>query len=145
MLSCVTTTVLIRRTSGTEPAIRRAELARTPTPLRGTTPFALQFSLIYAVQPEPDASGWRVDSLGYRYELYDDDTELLAYHWHPFGRSSVVAPHVHITNRHPSLDLAKAHLPTGIVSPAAFLRCLIAELGVEPLRSDWQAVFADER
>jgi hypothetical protein len=140
----VTPNVLLGLTSDTEPGIRRAELVRMPAPLRGATPLSLRFSLRYTVLPEPDVLSWRVDLLGYRYELYDaDDSELLAYHWHPFGRSPVVEPHLHVTNRHPSLDLSKSHLPTGFVSPAAFVRCLIAELGVEPLRSDWQDVLAN--
>ena len=100
---------------------------------------------VYFIQPESGATDWRITLLGYRYELHDraDDAELLAYHWHPYGRSLVVEPHLHVTNRHRSVDLSKAHLPTGIVSPTTFVRCLITEFGVEPLRPDWQDVLAE--
>jgi hypothetical protein len=138
------TTVLVRRSTADEPTLRRAELAHAPASLRGDQPLALRFSLIYAIRPESSTTDWRITLLGYRYELYDaGSAELLAYHWHPFGRSSVVEPHLHVTNRHPSIDLSKAHLPTGIVSPAAVVRCLITEFGVEPLRPDWQDVLAE--
>jgi hypothetical protein len=36
------------------------------------------------------------------------------------------------------IDLDKVHLPTGLVSLQAFVRMLIAEFGVRPLRADWQ-------
>jgi hypothetical protein len=36
--------------------------------------------------------------------------------------------------------LAGAHLPTGHITLAQFIRCLIEELGVESRRADWHAV-----
>ena len=142
-LSCVTTTVLVRRTSGDEPALRRAEMARPPAALRGDRSRVHHFATLLSLPQEADNTDWRINTLGYAYELYDNDgAELLAYHWHPFGRIPVVEPHLHVTNRHPAFDLSKTHLPTGIVSPTNFLRCLIAEFGVEPLRTDWRDVLA---
>ncbi len=57
-------------------------------------------------------------------------------------------PHLHVstaliaqtdatTSREIGLD--RLHLPTGQVSVAGFVRMLIAEFGVTPLRDDWQA------
>jgi len=37
-------------------------------------------------------------------------------------------------------ELTRAHLPTGGVTLAAFLRMAIRDFGVEPRRDDWQNV-----
>ena len=71
-----------------------------------------------------------------------DGIEILAYQWHPEGVSSVITPHLHLASGSGVTRprLLGAHLPTGHVTLAQFVRCLIEELGVEPRRPDWRAV-----
>lgn len=88
----------------------------------------------------------------YQYSLLDQNLEeLLVYHWHP-GSAGPDFPHLHVsaslnaqvdalTRR--EIDLDKRHLATGQVSLSAFIRMLIAELDVRPLRADWRERLAD--
>jgi hypothetical protein len=86
----------------------------------------------------------------YSHALRDlDDNEIVAYHWHPAGVSSVRHPHLHLSSQirpidlgrnQASLPLADMHLATGVVPLAHFVRMLIEEFDVEPLREDWDAV-----
>jgi hypothetical protein len=79
------------------------------------------------------------------YTLFDRQlTEILGYHWHPISRSMIAAPHLHLQAgaRVELRGLLGAHLPTGHVTLAQLIRCLIEELGVEPRRADWQAVLS---
>lgn len=84
----------------------------------------------------------------YLFAIGDDSgRELIAYHWHPQGPSRVTGPHLHV---HADIQLGsawlpKAHLPTGTVALQDVLRLAIEELGVEPLRDDWQAVLEASR
>jgi hypothetical protein len=105
---------------------------------------SIRFFHTYAALSSKDRGNWEIQLSAYRYEVYDrDDTELLAYHWHPAGLSPVATPHLHVRARHASIDLAKRHLPTGPVTVVAFLRSLITEFGVEPLRTDWDQILRD--
>lgn len=90
----------------------------------------------------PEPRQWQVHLVGYSYELYRDDAELLLYHWHPQGSSHLVEPHLHLG---PSLLAAigtkrALHLPTGEIRLAAFVTMLIREFGVRARRRDWQAI-----
>ena len=79
-------------------------------------------------------------------------TELLAWHWHPTPAfPAPVVPHLHVSaglrisgpaGERGMVPLDKRHLPTGMVSLAAFVRMLIEEFGVEPLARDWEARLA---
>lgn len=96
-------------------------------------------------------SRWQVTTVMYEYRLLDRyERELLVYHWQPgpdfLGPSH---PHLHVsaslaaqvdaaTRREIALD--KVHLPTGQVSIAAYVRSLITEFGIAPLRDDWREV-----
>jgi hypothetical protein len=84
----------------------------------------------------------------YEYRLLDrDERELLVYHWQPGPEHSGPGyPHLHVsaslnaqadalTRR--SIDLDKLHLPTGIVTLPAFVRMLITEFQIRPLRQEW--------
>ena len=68
---------------------------------------------------------------------------LLAWHWHPYGLSSIIWPHLHFSPAETPHLLRKTHVPTGFVTIVAILRCCIAELGVAPRRADWAAVLAE--
>ncbi len=76
----------------------------------------------------------------YIYHLYTPDgMDFLAYHWHPevVGRED---PHLHVYVETPKVDLRRKHLPTGYISPTTFVRLLIEEFEVEPIRPDWQTI-----
>ncbi len=82
----------------------------------------------------------------YRYKLESGDgQEVLSYHWHPAGRSHVTEPHLHLGSLGGTFErlLAGRHLPTGEVSFQQFVRFLITEVGVRPLRDDWERVLAE--
>jgi hypothetical protein len=92
---------------------------------------------------------------GYAFEILEpDEREILAFHWHPDGASPVRHPHLHLSGRMPEIllgrsrdavSLSRVHIPTGILSFAAVVRMLIEEFGVEPRRSDWQAILDAEQ
>jgi hypothetical protein len=85
----------------------------------------------------------------YSHVLRDlDGNEIVAYHWHPAGISSVRHAHLHLSNQvrpielgrnQTPLSLADMHLATGVVPLAHVVRMLIEEFGVAPLRDDWDA------
>lgn len=110
-------------------------------PLSGPPRLSLKVRFRYRVRPGDDApNSWGVVVTGYEYELLDEDARwVLAYHWHPTGRSTMTAPHLHVRQILP-LDLRSVHLPTGVVSLPSFLRLAILELGIRPLRADWSDV-----
>lgn len=97
-------------------------------------------------------NGFLVNTSAYRYHILDrDDREIVAYHWHPEGVSSVTEPHLHLSGRLNPLDtgprdvpipLGEMHLPTGTVTLTQVVRLLITEFGVEPRRDDWATVLS---
>ncbi len=113
--------------------------------LRGDANFRLSVSHWYTIAAAANQTGrWVAATVGYAYALRDrDDREVIAYHWHPTGAGSIAFPHLHVEGRRRSLD-RKVHLPTGQVALVAVLRCAVSELGVEPLRSDWQTILEGE-
>lgn len=82
---------------------------------------------------------------GYSYQFYDPDgSELIAWHWHPAKPELPRFPHLHATIQAGGLQIErKHHVPTGFVSAAAVIRFAIVELGVRPLRSDWDSVLEE--
>ena len=97
----------------------------------------------YSIIEASESSAWRVGVSGYWYVLSElEGGEILAFHWHPEGRSSATNPHLHLGAAarvdHPAL--AAAHIPTGRVAPQDFLRMLIEDFSVKPRRPDWDAV-----
>lgn len=112
--------------------------------LRGTSRLTLAVSEHYFVVEEPSA-GWRIQNSAYFYAVGRQDTgELLAFHWHPRGKSPIVTPHLHVRANIQIGErwLGKVHLPTGFVAIDDIVLLAIQELGAEPLRQDWEAVLA---
>lgn len=75
-----------------------------------------------------------------------DDAEVIAFHWHPGGKSEVTEPHVHVgsTQLNPAGVLSKKHhIPAPRMSVEGVLRFCIEQLKVEPLRENWSSVLAD--
>lgn len=103
------------------------------------------------VVPRP---GWQVAIRSYEYRFLDhDERELLVYHWQPGpGYAGPDFPHLHVSaalsaqvdarNRR-TIALDKRHLPTGLVTIQAFVKMLIEEFQVRPLRPDWEARLKD--
>lgn len=73
--------------------------------------------IAYEVAPAGSASAapWTARITGYAYEIRSaEDGLILAFHWHPAGRSLVTWPHLHVGASVPAVDLGKAHVPTMI-------------------------------
>lgn len=86
---------------------------------------------------------WSARTSGYDYVLIDgQEQEILAFHWHPTGRSHVTTPHLHLGAGAGALQpqLTKAHIDTGFTTPVALLRLVIDHYGVPPRRTDWSRV-----
>lgn len=143
-VSCVTRGVLLQE-RGAERATEGAlYLTDQAGRLRGATVLSLSIAVTYTTTRDSVGSrDWAARLTSYRYLLrLPSGRQLLAYHWHPVGRSPIVTPHLHLRSHPAPVDLTHAHLPTGPVTLSAVLRCAIAELGVEPLRADWEHVLA---
>lgn len=141
IVSCVTPAVLTGQTRqpGAEPydmTFSRGD----PVPLSRHLHFRLRHR--YTVVPTIERPRrWSVVTAGYLYEfMTPEHLSILSYHWHPVGRSSVTHPHLHVGGQTAPVDLSKAHLPTGQVALPNIVRLAVVELGVQPLRRDWQDI-----
>jgi hypothetical protein len=103
-----------------------------PSTMRGPT------GNCYRVRDTDD--GWWVEVVAYSYILGQDGRELIVYHWHPSGRSSITGPHLHVPRRRPYRRrwIGKVHLPTGVIRLADVVAFAIEDLGAQPLREDWE-------
>ncbi len=149
-LSCLTDAVLI--VSGYYPR-EEAHVAALAegryVPLPGASQLSLAIAQHYRIveTDDPERGPWKVHTAAYWYSLGDEQgQEVLAYHWHPDGRSRITWPHLHLG--HLALGgggplTSRAHLPTGRVAVEQVLRLAIEELRVEPRRDDWQAVLTE--
>ncbi len=134
-ISCISHAVILR---GAGEGDNRSFMTLSDrwVPLRGRNP--LQLSLLHTYTVTEGEGGWVVRSAGYSYQIRDEaEREIIAYHWDPEGLG-VPHPHLHLRRLTAPIDLSKCHIPTGRVSLEAVVRFLIAELGVTPLREDWQ-------
>jgi len=114
--------------------------------LRGNRDLELSIYIRFSVEESPSGNRrvWRTELQGYEYLLQrGNGHEILAYHWHPIGRSYITEPHLHVSGSIAGIDLSKAHLPTAAVSLSRFIQFLISDLGVEPIRADWQRVLSE--
>lgn len=88
---------------------------------------------------------WEARTTGYSYRIGDaKGHEILAYHWHPSGRSPITQPHLHLGAGAGVLqrELQKAHVGTGFVTPVPLLSPLLESFAVRPRRADWAMVLA---
>ncbi len=118
-----------------------------PVALAGPSRLMLRLQQYYRID-ETESSGapWRVEVIQYFYTVHDaDEREVLLYHFHPRGSSSVTTPHLHLGQgtQVARVEVRNAHLPTGDVSLNAIIRVLIEEMGVNPRRSDWEFILAE--
>jgi hypothetical protein len=96
-------------------------------------------------QRQGDPGSLNAIATGYFYQLRERaGPEIIAFHWHPNQRNQPDFPHLHLRSRSGSVEIdRKNHVPTGQVSLQSVVRFAIVELGVRPLRSDWEAVLAE--
>ena len=114
----------------------------SPSRLRSNPPLYITAKMLYRVTKAEGVRGpWKVSTSAYYYALHDEkQQELLSFHWHPHAEERK-DPHLHIHAASNIADfLAKVHLPTGRIALEQFLRFLIAELKVKPLRNDWETI-----
>ena len=118
-----------------------------PAALGGASRLRLRLQQNYRiVQSGSTGIAWRVDVVGYNYAVLDSElTEVILYHWHPFGNSPVETPHLHLEQgiQVGRREFRDAHLPTGQVSLSAFINLLVHDLEVQPRRPDWEAILAE--
>jgi hypothetical protein len=107
----------------------------------------LSFAASEQIVAHEGEAGWEARTVAYMYVLGVGEAELLAFHWHPAGPSAVRTPHLHIGAEVQlgAVWLAKAHVPTGMVALADVLALALGELGVRPLRDDWQGALAEAK
>ena len=120
--------------------------AFVPVPLRGPNSLFLKVGQSFRiVRLADDRNSYDVQTISYVYVIAaSEGRELFTFHWTPEETrpGMVTTPHMHVGAAllgqqqfiRPGA-LHKAHIPTGPLSLAA-----IVELGVTPLRSNWQAV-----
>lgn len=141
-VSCVTAGVLTSEVGAVESEL--ALVTRLTTASGGQIMLSIRhfYTLIGSTSHER-RDRWQARTTAYYYTLDDaDGREIVAYHWHPAGRSHVTEPHLHLGAGAGALraELVKAHFVTGMVTPVALLRLVTEQFGVRPRRADWSAV-----
>lgn len=128
-------------------------------PVRLDAPFPLFFTAGQQFQivrsDDPDLGPFKVHTVAYWYQFQADrrrpGSDVLAFHWTPEAANADNRryPHMHIgsamvANDAPVLPkrFNKLHIPTSRVSFESVVRFAIEELGVVPLRADYDAVLA---
>ena len=114
--------------------------------------FALKLIQQYRiVEGEEERGPGKVSTVAYYYTLRTPETpacpsqEVLGYHWHPQETHTLTYPHLHLYQGAGALqhNLIKAHLPTARIAIEDVVRFVITQLGVVPLRDDWEAILAE--
>ena len=107
----------------------------TPQRLRGADRIGLVVQQRFRVVEAGGERGpWKTRTEGYFYSLHrQDDSEAIAFHWHPWRLSA--RPHVHIHADHAGSTvvghhLNKLHLITGRITVEQVIRFAIEELSV---------------
>jgi len=95
-VSCVTPDVLRSQTYTAESELTL--LSRLVS--RSSGPLTLSLRHFYAVLSDASrarSEHWQTQTTAYYYKVDDaDGREILAYHWHPAGRSPETRPHLHL-------------------------------------------------
>ncbi len=148
-MSCISDDVLRPERGGYVPGgTLSIDLPHGLVRLRAQPPFSLRVEHYYRIEHDADRSSmWRAATVGYVYGLYrEDGREILAYHWHPDGRSHVTTPHLHLGGGAEVgwAGLQKTHLPSGSILLPDLMELAIGA-GARPRRADWQTVVNDTR
>ena len=146
LLSCITNAHVVVSGYHAAPIPHRLSLADSDSVrLRGDQHLTLDVAEHYRVRNTE--GGWWVQVVAYSYILGYDGRELIVYHWHPHGRSSITGPHLHVRADVEIGDrwLGKVHLPTGAIRLEDIVALAIEDLGAEPLREDWKRLIDEGR
>jgi hypothetical protein len=109
--------------------------------LTGAYNLQLLLRHFFSLTRSADSRLWVAETSGYIYEIVDQRGDMLiSFHWHPMIETPYPFAHIHVTDTTGPVNLAKKHIPSGPVALAAVLRFAIIELGVAPLRDDWQTI-----
>lgn len=144
LLSCVTNAHVIVSGYHQADIPHRLSLAGAdPVRLGAEHQLTLDVGEHYRVREGSD--GWEVEVVAYFYAFARNNEDVIVYHWHPYGRSSIRRPHLHVRADLQIGErwLGKLHLPTGFVAIEDIVTLAIRELRTEPLREDWEALIAD--
>jgi hypothetical protein len=150
-VSCVSAGVVLIDPSGYAVNSTPGLLSISENPLRlpGDHRISLGVDYFYRIQSDNEPNRrWRIRIVTYFLTLLDADLrEIVAYHWHPHGRSHEIEPHLHLGTGVGSVrpELTKAHLPTGRITLPDVLKLAIDAFAVRPRRRDWAAVLARTR
>jgi len=144
-VSCLSPAVLVRGRPGRD-ELSYWTLAERYVPLQGR--HSLELSVFNAFELQKPPSGDGPSSLvtsAYSYQLRErGGPEIILFHWHPFA-NQVPFPHLHMAGGAGSVAIdARRHIPGGWVSLHAVVRFAIVELGVRPLRPDWERILDRE-
>ena len=105
-----------------------------PLRLRSYDQFLFEIHHEFLVVTNQNTPVSSIEHIDYRWVLNDSDGhEIFAYHYHPMGSSSVKHPHLHVGSHDRRLAQGEKHLPTGYISFAEIIHCLITEFEIPPL------------
>ena len=99
-LSCLTSSVVLHTGAAISDTPHFLRLSDDPALIGQDRRFTLQVRLrYYVVRLDGDADPWQVQTRDYAYTLSwrrEPGENILAYHWHPDGRSPITFPHLHL-------------------------------------------------
>lgn len=101
----------------------------------------------YQLIEAPEVGGWRVRTLGYRYQLALQGTHLWRIHWHPTVTSGYHLPHLHLNLGRPGevpVDTMGQHHPTGRMTLEDAVEWVF-NAGISPARDDWAEIINRSR
>ena len=144
-LSCVSPVVVVLAATHQPPTrILTARCRLTRRSGSFVTLIIVQGFVAVSDTARPRGERWQTRAVRYEYTLEDaDGREILAYHWHPHGRSHVTIPHLHLGAALCDLraEMHHAHLRTGMVTPIALLALAIEQFDIRPRLADWAERF----
>jgi hypothetical protein len=144
-VSCITRAIIVRGQDSRTDTLEFGSFEHQEVLLHLHGTARLELSLVHTFTLKTKSDNprqWTASSRDYFYHLREHHgPELIAFHWHPGRANQPDFPHLHVTGRAGSVAIdRKQHVPTGRVSLESVVRFAIVELGVRPLRPDWERV-----
>lgn len=145
-VNCITRDFLVSSPGGRHVVDKTHSLSMANGPIRLNDAgvqleVGLEYSIIKTGKSGKDA--YRCTTKSYAYALLDDDDkQMFAWHWHPFGLSTFAEPHVHPYRIGPGGLPPDGHYPSGRVSLEMVVRCCITQLGAPTRVDDWEKVLS---
>lgn len=132
------TLLVSRATDGSPIRLRRAD--GPPVHLTAYQ----RFQLVPDTRWSPDE--WKASSRQYGYDIWEPMPDgrlkpVIQWHWHP-ASGNTDEPHIHVRAGEEicGRETRKLHIPSERVAFESVVRFLIVDLGVVPLRADWEAL-----